>query len=71
MDNSEHESDGDLDNSQQIDGMNSDTRFPHTNEILQPVGSSISTIVSMKCASTDISTSVFLKCLSTGERTSV
>ena len=65
MDKSEHESDGELDNSQQIDGMNSDTRFPQTNEVLQSLESSISTIVSMKYASTDVSTNAFLKCVST------
>ena len=65
MDNSEHKSDGDLDNAQQIDDMNSKTRFPHTNEILRPVGSSKSTIVSTKYVSADISTNVFLKCVST------
>ena len=32
--NSDHESDSHLDNSQQIAGANSDTRFPYTNEIL-------------------------------------
>ena len=32
--NSDHESDGYLDDSQQIAGANSDTRFPHTNEII-------------------------------------
>ena len=47
MDNSDPESDSELDNSQQIDGMNSDTRFPQTNEILRPVESSISTNVFM------------------------
>ena len=65
MDNSEHENDNELDNSKQIDGMNSDTRFPQTNKILQPVESSISIIVSMKYASTNISTNVFSKCVST------
>ena len=39
--------------------MNFDTQFPQINEILQPVESSISTIVSMKYASTDISTMCF------------
>ena len=34
MNNSEHESNGELDNSQQIDDMYSDTRFPEKNEIL-------------------------------------
>ena len=53
---SDHKSDSHLDNSQQIAGANSDTKCSHTNDILQPEGSSISTIVSMKCASTDIST---------------
>ena len=41
MDNSDHESDNDLDNSQRIDGMNSDTKFPHTIEILRPVESNM------------------------------
>ena len=34
MENSDPEIDGELDNSQQIDSVNSDTRFPQTNEIL-------------------------------------
>ena len=54
--NCDHESDGHLYDSQQIDGTNSDTRFPHTNKMLRLVGSSIYTIVSMECTSTDITT---------------
>ena len=57
--NCDHESDGHLNKSQKIDGTNSDTRFPHTNGILQTVGPSISTIFSMECTSTDISTNFF------------
>ena len=49
--------------------MNSDTRFSHTNKNLQPVGSSISTIFSMKHVSTDISTNVFSKIVSTNAYT--
>ena len=59
--NSKHESDTELDNSQQTDGMFSDTKFPQKNVIK----SSVSTIVSMKYVSTDISTNVFLKCFYT------
>ena len=51
--------------SQQIDSIISDINIPHSHEILQPLGFSISTIVSVKCASIDISTNVFLKCTST------
>ena len=70
MEHSDHESDGHLDDSQQQRaGANYDTRFLHRSEILQPVESCISTIVSMKCASADISTSVFLKYVSTGVST--
>ena len=47
MDNFDYESEDDLDNSQQIDGMNSDARFLYMNEIQQLVESSISTNVSM------------------------
>ena len=61
----DHENDGHLENSQQIAGANSGTTFSHTNKILQPAGSGISTIVSMKCASTDIFTNVSLKYIST------
>ena len=63
--NSNYESDGHLDDSQQINGTNSDTKFPYTNEILPLVGSDISTIVSMKCASIDISAHVSSKCVFT------
>ena len=63
--NFDYKSDGHLNDSQQIDGANSGTGFPSTNRILRPVGSSVSTIVSMKCASIVISNSVSLKCVST------
>ena len=58
---SNHESDGHLEDSQQIADENSGTRFPHTNKILQPAGSGTSTTVSIKCTSTDISN----ECMST------
>ena len=47
MDNSEHESYKELDDSHQMDGMKSDTIFHQENEILQIVESSISTSISM------------------------
>ena len=47
MDNFDCESNGKLDNSQQIDNINSDTRFPQSNEILRPLESNISTNVFM------------------------
>ena len=47
MNNSEHESYNDLDSSQQIDTMKSDTRFHLENKILQSVELSISTNISI------------------------
>ena len=47
MDNFEHKSDNELDNSQHIDGMNSNTRFPQKNEIIRSMESNMSTNVFM------------------------
>ena len=47
MTNPNCESESELDNSQQIDDMNSNTRFPQSNKSLQFVESSISTNVFM------------------------
>ena len=71
IENSDDESDSQLDDSQQIDGANFDTMFPHKNESLQPAGSTISTIISMECASTDISINSFSKCVSTDVSTDI